>query len=141
MNECCDNTQSCKDYPRSYQCPVNGKTYASVKLKTVLHHVQQPWQKNLPQQAYFFCTDPDCDVVYFGQDNTLVHVNEVRTSLWQKHQQADDYICHCFGVTSAQAAANTQIKEFVVEQTKNSNCSCETSNPSGKCCLQDFSKH
>ena len=28
----------------------------------------------------------------------------------------------------------------IVEQTKNARCSCETSNPSGRCCLKVFPK-
>jgi len=143
MKKCCSEkenpvTKTAKHYPQSHSCPDNGKTYAGVKRKTLLHHIAQPWRNSLPEQGYYFCTDPDCDVVYFGQDNTVVHTDELRTTVGQKSHDKDAAICYCFGVTKALARQDKTIKNFVRRQTKESNCSCETANPSGRCCLKDF---
>lgn len=140
MNNCCTQNEVSKRYPKSHDCPVNGQTYDSVKQKTLLHHVSQPWCNALAQQAYYFCTDPLCDVVYFGHDNSVIHTDQLRTSVWQKTRSVDATICYCFGVTKYQAMRDKNIKTFVTEQTKKSLCSCETSNPSGHCCLKDFPK-
>ena len=140
MNNCCTQNEASKRYPTSHDCPVNGVTYDSVKRKTLLHHVSQPWGNALAQQAYYFCTDPLCDVVYFGHDNSVIHTDQLRTGIWQKTRSVDATICYCFGVTKYQAMRDKNIKAFVTEQTKKSLCSCETSNPSGRCCLKDFPK-
>lgn len=140
MNNCCTQNDASKRYPKSHDCPVNGNIYSSVERKTLLHHVSQPWSDALTEQAYYFCTDPLCDVVYFGHDNTIIHTDELRTSVWQKTRSVDATICYCFGVTKYQALRDENIKAFVTEQTKKSLCSCETSNPSGRCCLKDFPK-
>lgn len=141
MSECCTSNHISGYYPRSHSCPVNGKNYSSVKLRTLLHHVSAPWKQALTEQGYYFCTDPDCDVVYFGQDNSVIGVSKVRTHIWQKFSSDDAKLCHCFGITKAQAIADYGIKAFVTEQVKKSLCSCETSNPSGRCCLKDFPEH
>lgn len=138
MNECCTQQGIAEHYPRSHRCPVNGESYTSVKRKTLLHHISQPWLRPLREQGYYFCTDPDCDVVYFGQDNSVVHRDELRTVVGQKSHDTDATICYCFGVTKTLACHDKSIKAFVTRQTKESNCSCETSNPSGRCCLKNF---
>jgi hypothetical protein len=138
MNNCCTQKEVPGHYLKSHNCPVNGKTYQSVKRKTLLHHVSQPWASSLTQQEYYFCSDPLCDVVYFGRDNRVIHTDELRTTVWQKSHDADATICYCFGVTKLHALQDKSIKSFITEQTKKSLCSCETSNPSGRCCLKDF---
>ena len=81
---------------------------------------------------------PKLDVVYFGQDDTVIHTDELRTAIGQKSQDKDAAICYCFGVTKALVSLDKNIKHFITQQTKESLCSCETRNPSGRCCLKDF---
>ena len=138
MSNCCSNSEASAHYPTSHTCPANGVSYASVKRKTLLHHIKKPWQHSIPAQGYYFCTDPGCDVVYFAQDNTTIQTHDVRTTVWQKSNSEKAKLCYCFGVTKKQAINDKGIKTFVIKQTKSSLCSCETSNPSGRCCLKDF---
>jgi hypothetical protein len=138
MDDCCANNVNSANYPKSHTCPENGKSYHYVKRKTVLHHIVHPWRRSLPEQGYYFCSDPNCDIVYFGQDNTMIHADSVRTTVWQKSGGVENPFCYCFGVTKKQACADKNIKAFIIAQTKNFICSCETSNPSGRCCLKDF---
>ncbi|PCI08876.1 MAG: hypothetical protein COB77_01230 [Gammaproteobacteria bacterium] len=138
MNNCCTQKETLKAYPPTLHCPANGKLYNKVKRKTILHHLLSPWSFTLHEQGYYFCTDPECGVVYFGQDKTRIAVDDVRTTLWQKTNDAHSFICYCFGVTKSLALSDEGIKDFVKTQTKNALCSCETSNPSGRCCLKDF---
>ena len=140
MNSCCTQKETAGHYPKSHCCPANGKAYASVKRKTLLHHITQPWLKPVTEQGYYFCTDSDCDVVYFGQDNSIIHRDELRTNVGQKSDDENAAICYCFGVTKDQTLSDDRIKNFITLQTKESLCSCETSNPSGRCCLKDFPK-
>ena len=122
MNECCTQKETSEHYPKSYSCPENGQAYASVKRKTLLHHISRPWLKPLAEQGYYFCTDPECDVVYFGQDNTVVHRDELRTVVGQKSDAENAALCYCFGVTKAETLLDKSIKGFIALQTKKNHC-------------------
>ena len=138
MSECCNKSWA-HQYPTKYHCPVNGKEYGAVALKTILHNIKNPWAANLTDQGYYFCTDPSCQVVYFGQDGAMISVSQMRTEVWQKQSQPDSTVCYCFGVSMQQAGVQA-IKDFVIQKTKESLCACEIANPSGRCCLKDFPK-
>jgi len=104
--------------------------------------IKEPWNLTFKQQTYYFCSDPDCDVVYFGSDNSSIHKDQLRTKVGIKETSDDALICYCFDVsrTTAQANEKAKAKAFVIEQTKKLLCSCTAHNPSGKCCLKDFPK-
>lgn len=136
MAQCCDAADAAG--PKKHVCPVNGKAYSEVPIGTVLHHVAQPWRWSHPDQAYYFCDDPECDVVYFGRDNTTIGTALVRTSVGVKQKSETALVCYCFGVNRRESVQYPDIKAFVIEQTKNGICSCLRSNPSGRCCLKDF---
>jgi hypothetical protein len=121
-------------------CPVNGRSYPAVQLKTVLHHVRRPWEDRIKQQAYYFCSDPDCEVVYFAEDQTVFRRVDLRQEVGQKSREADRPLCYCFDVRWSDALQSNNAKGFVVEQTRESRCECDIRNPSGKCCLKDFPK-
>ena len=140
MSNCCSSEQSGNTFPRKQLCPVNQQKYISVELKTILHHIKYSWSANLKEQGYYFCDDKDCDVVYFGEDNSIIKKSELRTLISAKEKNYNALVCHCFGVSQKEAMKNPSIKDFVIQQTKIGNCSCEKSNPSGRCCLKDFLK-
>lgn len=122
-------------------CPVNGKSYPGVSMKTILHQVKKPWRLNLPDQAYYFCNDPNCDVVYFGEDTFTLVRSDLRIEVGQKCSTTEKTLCYCFDVKKSDLdsdEAQEKSKAFVIKQTRNSACDCEIRNPSGKCCLKDF---
>ena len=126
--------------PKKYRCPVNGNEYGSVGIKTILHHLSEPWKKDLSSKSFYFCTAKDCDVVYFAQDDSVILKSELRTKVGVKENPPDRMICYCFGVSCSTVEKNTSVVNFVKEKTEQALCSCETSNPSGRCCLKDFPK-
>lgn len=140
MSECCSSEYMSGQHPKKHRCPVNGKTYSQVKINTLMQHIIKPWESHLPNQEYYFCDDPYCDVVYFGQNDIVINKDQVRTSIWQKESEYESEICYCFGATRKQADENKNIWAFILEQTKKGLCSCEERNPSGRCCLKDFPK-
>jgi hypothetical protein len=123
---------------KRHTCPENGHQYIEVPYATVLHHVNKPWLLDIKEQHYYFCDDPGCDVVYFGRDNTLITKSMLRTAVGSKETSNEALICYCFGVNRQQAQVDPGAKAFVIEQTRRGTCSCEVSNPSGRCCLKDF---
>ena len=139
MSDCCSKSScvSTETYD-THRCPVNGKEYKGVSEKTILHHIKTPWLWRRTSHEYYFCDDPECEVVYFGQDNSVINTSELRTTVGVKEKSGDALVCYCFGVTTQQAATNPEAKEFVVKETKEHVCECEARNPSGKCCLKDF---
>ena len=111
------------------------KEYYQVSSKTIKHHLKSPWMWKEKAQGYYFCSDPDCDVVYFGQDKS-----ELRTQVGLKEPSENGLVCYCYGVTKKDAVNAPHIRQFVVQETKNKGCACESKNPSGKCCLASFPK-
>ena len=140
MSDCRSSACDSGGLPRKYTCPVNGKAYAEVSPTTILHHISKPWKWKQKDQGYYFCTDPDCDVVYFGQDNSVIKRSALRSPVGIKSKSSNALVCYCFGVTFSEAVESPDAKAFVLKETKANTCACETRNPSGRCCLKDFPK-
>lgn len=138
MANCCPSPDDSNSHPRKLACPVNGLAYAEVSARTISHHLSKPWQWNSGEQRYFFCDDPACDVVYFGEDGSLILKSALRAPVGAKDNSEDATLCYCFGVSRADALQHPDIKNYVVEQTRQCLCACDTRNPSGRCCLKDF---
>lgn len=135
MSDCCSFKSASS---RKHPCPVNGTECSEVASTTILHHLKDPsaWAGKI--QKYYFCEDPACDVVYFGADGSVISQSEIRTAIGIKNDAPDALICYCFGISKRDALADPSRKEFVIQKTRSGLCSCETSNPSGRCCLKDF---
>lgn len=146
MSDCCSSNSSCdsqkekKSFPRKHACPENSKNYIAVSHKTIIHHIKSPWEKELTEEQYYFCDDPECDVVYFGLEGSRIIKSELRTKVGVKEKDDDVLICYCFGVSKAAAKQEPEIKTYVTQNTKDSLCACDIRNPSGRCCLKDFPK-
>jgi hypothetical protein len=146
MDNCCDNQTSNKkgneksSFPRKFTCPVNEQQYTEVAKKTILQHIKSPWNMQLKEQQYYFCDDPNCDVVYFGLTGSVINKNELRTVVGKKEKSDEMLVCYCFGVSKKIAKEHVEVKAYVTQQTKDKNCACDVRNPSGRCCLKDFPK-
>ena len=147
MPDCCSANNKTKaaseqnGSKKRHVCPVNNTEYQQVPYSTVLQHIKKPWHHDVIQQQYYFCTDPECDVVYFGQDNSLIKQSELRTPVGIKAPNDDaSIICYCFDISFTEAQKDKTLEQFVIVQTKKKHCSCESLNPSGRCCLKDFKK-
>lgn len=134
MTDCCATSASRTTHPNKHRCPVNGLDCAEVPSRTISHHLKNSWQWEDKGLRYFYCDDPECDVIYFGEDDTVVLTSQLRTPV----KSASALLCYCFGVTLDDALHNPEIRDFVVAQTRQGLCSCDTSNPSGRCCLKNF---
>ena len=138
MSDCCSSSNPAVIHPKKHPCPANGREYAEVSLRTIAHHIKKAWEWKEPGCRYFFCDDPDCEVVYFGEDGAVILKSEVRTLIGVKGASEDSLACYCFGVTRADALRDSRARDYVLAQTKQGRCSCETSNPAGRCCLKNF---
>ncbi|MEW8015554.1 MAG: hypothetical protein AB2807_12465 [Candidatus Sedimenticola endophacoides] len=52
--------------------------------RTVLHHLQAPWSREVREQDYYFCDDPGCPVVYFDRDASAITAEALRTEVGVK---------------------------------------------------------
>lgn len=138
MADCCSSTDCETSHPKKHRCPVNGTEYSEVSARTIAHHIRDSWTWVGTAGRYFFCEDPACDVVYFGDDDTIILKSQLRTRVGVKEACDDALVCYCFGVSKADAQNDPRIRDFIVTQTKHGLCSCDISNPSGRCCLKDF---
>lgn len=138
MSHCCTSSNSSSNIPKKYSCPINGNLYSSVPATTIMHHINTPWAWHNKNQGYYFCDDPECEVIYFGQDNSIIQKSQLRTTIGVKENSNDSLVCYCYGITVKQAANHSTARDFVIKQTRQHACACEARNPSGKCCLKDF---
>jgi len=140
MSACCTSSDDKKVKINKLPCPECGESGSLVNKHTILHHIKSPWLMELDAALYFFCRNSKCGVVYFSDCNETINIQSLRTKIGIKEQNDEALICFCFGVNKSVAATDKSVKEFVVAQTKNAVCACETANPSGRCCLKDFPK-
>lgn len=138
MSDCCSSSSCDSNYPKKQRCPGNGKEYSEVSARTIAHHIKDAWAWQSSGHRYFFCDDPDCEIVYFSDNGSTILKSQLRTHVGLKELTDNSLLCYCFGVTKADFSANPATRDFAIAQTKAGLCSCDTSNPSGRCCLKDF---
>jgi hypothetical protein len=138
MSDCCSSSECKTSHPNKHRCPANEIEYTEVSKRTIAHHIKHSWLWNDKGRRYFFCDDPECDIVYFGDDDSVIMKSQLRTKVGAKEASDSTMLCYCFGVTKADALNDPSIRDFVVTKTKLGLCSCDTSNPSGRCCLKNF---
>src|SRR5260370_12493378 len=87
MSDCCavpGSTEVCaiageKGNPNAdLRCSTCGKEGRSVERQTVLHHVKHEHLERVGEEAFRFCADQQCPVVYYGDRGTRFNVDEVR---------------------------------------------------------------
>ncbi len=133
---CCNTGTKGRD-----TCPACGGHCFPVSRQTMLHQVQFPDNQDIAGDDYTFCANRDCSIGYFS----LSHVIP-KTGLRAFQSSQHEMLCHCFDISeatyrSALADGSAKaVKAFVVQQTKDKLCACESRNPSGRCCLADFNK-
>ena len=138
MADCCSTTENKAVHPGKRCCPVCGMEGAVVQIRTISHHLRQAWKWEHKDIHYYFCNGQGCDVVYFGDDDSVIRKSQLRTRVGIKETASDAPACYCFGISREDALNDPGTRVYVMEQTRNAQCSCDVSNPSGHCCLKDF---
>jgi len=125
-----------------FKCPTCNGNGVAVQTVTVDHFIKTGTVTINPEDSFFACLNPACDVVYINVNNQAVfHSYELKEPVWYKSKAEPKIICYCNKVTDKDiinAVLNKgaiSINE-VIEITgamKNSNCS--VNNPLSKCCL------
>jgi len=137
MSESCCSTSHRP--PATRPCPVSDFRSKPVEWSTVAALAA----RCVPRRQYFWlCEDSDCDVVYFGEDGTLLGTSDVRViPSFKGSPSPKDLVCYCFLYSrqdiedELKASGDTTIFDRITAEVKAGNCACEVRNPSGKCCL------
>lgn len=89
-----------------------------------------------------FCDSPDCEVVYFAEDGDAQYTrSQLKVPVGVKESTGERPLCYCFGHSVASIQEELRAKgrsaalEIIRARMKDPGCHCETSNPSGSCCL------
>ena len=129
------------------QCPNCGQTGRSVAQQTLRHLLKPELINSLGEQDYRFCANPDCRVVYFAQsEDRRFTTDDLRVRVGLKERTDPIPICYCFGHTVASArdeiarTGRSTVVASITAEIKAGRCACETTNPSGGCCLGEVSK-
>ncbi len=140
-DSCCSTSQK---PPATRSCPVSNFRGKPVEWSTVAALAAR---RVPPRQAFWLCEDSDCDVVYFGEDGTLLQTSDLRVSpSFKGGPSRNDLVCYCFLYSrqdiedELRASGDTTIFDRITAEVKAGNCACEVRNPSGKCCLGDVKK-
>lgn len=141
MSDCCSSNQKSQSGNTYHRCPGNGIEYPTISSYTVMHQVHNPWQYDLNGNFFYFCNDPNCEIVYFTDQNVTINKAGLRSQIGAKETSVKRTLCYCFGITEEQLLKDTSLKNFVITATKEKKCACEIRNPSGRCCLRDFPKN
>ncbi len=136
MSCACCNTTTKKT---RMSCPACGQNCFPVSRQTILHQVQSPDNQRITDGDYAYCANRECNVGYFSAFDSIP-----KTSLRAFQSGQSAMLCHCFDISESVYRAALDdgtakaIKAFVVQQTKEGLCACESRNPSGRCCLASF---
>lgn len=153
MSNCCTSERSEENcavitsdaHPagRCLDCGVQGRPVAR---QTILHHVKHEHLARVTGEAYRFCSDTNCAVVYFDESGTRFTVDDLRELVCAKTTGDRRPICYCFGFTEGDAReeiirdGTSKIPKQINDLIKAGMCACELRNPAGVCCLGEVNR-
>ncbi len=118
-----------------------------VKKQTMLLMLKAELFEQIGDGQYYFCARPDCDIVYFPENQGICfYKNDLRVRVGTKEKHDPKPLCYCFGFNESnfrdeiKATGQTTIAARVIKLVKAGMCACDTRNPSGACCLGEITK-
>ena len=95
---------------------------------------------------YHFCTNPDCEVVYYNdRDASVFKTDQLKNRVTIKDDSPETPLCYCFKVLKKHAleeiarTGTTDIfRQIQSKMRPGQRCFCEKSNPRGDTCTQDI---
>ena len=127
-------------------CPVCGRSGKPVPLVTLRSLVLPEHAAVVEGREWFFCSLPDCEVVYFTHDGQTLEKNALNVRVGLKEREAPQPVCYCFGHTvesireEIEKTGRSTVGASIREKVEAGVCSCEVLNPKGACCLGDVNE-
>lgn len=144
MSDCCSSSDSSKATSTGV-CPKNGLEGKAVPKLTVEAILSAPARSRIQSDTFYICMDPNCSVVYFGEDG-LFEISDLVVAAGYKEEISPQTVCYCFGHSvesieeEIQAIGRSTVVESILTEIKAGNCECATKNPTGKCCFRDIAQ-
>ncbi len=145
-HSCCDikvkvsgKTSICKE------CGNKGVPVKEITLKSL---VKEPVLETIESlDGFYFCEAPSCEAVYFNNEqHVYLYKEDVKVRVGIKETENPIPVCYCFGWTQErifeqikQLGYSTAVQE-ISAKVKAGECTCDISNPSGRCCLGNVYK-
>lgn len=144
--ESCCLQDRCSVEKKKELCPVCKQESDAVSTKT-LESLLIDQTKSVVKHldGFFFCHHPSCATVYFKKD-IILEQKELTISVGLKEDAPLDTICYCFKWTQKDIdnelirIGRSSVLDDIKQKMHSLGCSCETLNPSGKCCLAGIKK-
>lgn len=143
MEDCCMIPESEKETDLSI-CPTCGKKGKSVRAVTIRSLTNRDWNQFDKISEGYFCTNPEDSTAYFIPESELViDKADLKVRVGLKEKEEPITVCYCFQHTKSDIEqdfaenGHSTIEDEIREKVKNNQCSCETMNPKGRCCLGD----
>ncbi len=143
MSDCC--TIPSNQLGTAGVCPVCGQKGKPVDLNTVRALTRRNFPNYGELTQGFICLNPEDKTVYYFNDLKItVNQKDVVTNVGFKSQSYIKTVCYCFQHTADNIIDDyiknniSNIENDVRQKVKEKRCSCEVSNPKGKCCLGDI---
>ena len=127
-------------------CPKTNKPGRQVKTLTVESLTHEDLHEGLKNVRWFFCEDPQCDVIYFSDAGALLGRQDLRVRVGIKEKMAPHTICYCFGHTEEsiieefETTNSSTVVDRITAEVRKGTCRCAEENPKGVCCLGDVRK-
>jgi hypothetical protein len=122
-------------------CTVTGTSGKRVSENTLSHLLREEAFPLTEKGEWYFCGDPDCEIVYFTADGETRSKDALRVRVGLKESTPPRPLCYCFGYSfedverDAAAADVSSIAAEITEKCRQGLDRCEETNPQGSCCL------
>lgn len=128
-------------------CPACGTEGKAVKALTLRSLLQPHLRPEVREEAYRFCANPACALVYYSADGAQTFARaDLTVRVGVKEKDAPRPLCYCFGHSAESIreewarTGKSTVLESIKSEVKAGTCHCEVSNPAGSCCLGDIAK-
>lgn len=143
MSDCC--SVSHKNKSTEIKCPTCEQEGKHVELLTIRAMTRRDFPHYGELTRGFLCLNPDDSTVYYFPNlDFSVNQDDVVTDIGFKTNSKTKTICYCFRHTKEDIIddylenGRSNIEIDVRQKVKDKLCTCEVSNPKGKCCLGDI---
>jgi len=125
-------------------CPEANSPGRPVKAATVEHMVRSDLRSSVAGHDWFFCDAATCDVVYFSPDGAVLRRDDLTVRVGVKEEAPPHLVCYCFDHSvesirdEVERTGESTVVASVTDKVRAGECSCETLNPKGVCCLGDL---
>jgi hypothetical protein len=122
-------------------CTVTGTSGKKVSETTLAALLREEALPRIGGRQWFFCPDPECDVVYFTSDGETLSKDMLTVRVGLKESGPARPICYCFGhdfadvESEAAHSEESAIAADITEKCRQGLDRCEETNPQGSCCL------